>query len=342
MEGISSISGILEKLAAIKLRRAGEAPAPHAAADDSPISVVLGHVGVHEFLGLDDGPSGSDWAPPLTMLAWLAAKSMTASLGECAGQAANAAGQAVSQVSAAGSWVGTARSSSVIAWVGRRSWPSLYTLLECGGPELLAASLFIRCGGTAREDAAIRLWAAELAVRSGACTMVVADASSFSRVATQRLLLGSAAAGCVCVLARPAREARTLSAATTRWRVRRAYADELAGGGSALVPGSMPGSISGQMPGSLPTVSSFDLSRAAGWTAQLLRCKGMQPASALHGASDERHAWLLRTFHHVGGYTSILGAPASGTPDRFDLLPILVHGSVPATPVAPTTRLAAG
>ena len=73
MEGISSISGILEKLAAIKLRRAGQAPAPHAAADDSPASVVLGHVGVHEFLGLDDGPSGSDWAPPLTMLAWLAA-----------------------------------------------------------------------------------------------------------------------------------------------------------------------------------------------------------------------------------------------------------------------------
>jgi hypothetical protein len=325
MEGISSISGIIEKLAAIKLRRAGQAPAPHVAADDSPISVVLGHVGVHEFLGLDDGPSGSDWAPPLTMLAWLAAKSMTVSVGECAGQAANAAGQAVSQVSAAGSWVGTARGSSVIAWVGRRSWPSLYTLLDCGGPELLAASLFIRCGGTAREDAAIRLWAAELAVRSGACTMVVADASSFSRVATQRLLLGSAAAGCVCLLARPAREVRTLSAATTRWRVRRAYADELAGGGSGC-----------------STVSSFDLSRAAGWTAQLLRCKGMQPASALHGASDERHAWLLRTFHHVGGYTSIIGAPTLGTPDRFDLLPVLVHGSVSATPVAPTTRLAAG
>ncbi|MFO0831958.1 MAG: hypothetical protein U0637_08955 [Phycisphaerales bacterium] len=128
--------------------------------------------------------------------------------------------------------------------------------------ELLSSSLFL--------DAATpqdRVWAADLALRSGVCAAVVVDGSGFSMCATRRLQLateagGALAMGGVCLLARPPREEKELSAATTRWVVRRA-------------------------------VGPAEVRR---WSVELLRCKGMQP-SALHAVS---RPWVVEHDHATG------------------------------------------
>lgn len=136
-----------------------------------------------------------------------------------------------------------------VAWVGARVRCSPPALEQHGAPgtargALLAASLFIDARSTAD-----RVWAAELALRSGVCAAVIADGSGFDLSDTRRLQLaaeaGARAGGGLCLLARPPWETCELSAAATRWLVRRA--------------------------------ASPNFQRR--WSVELLRCKGMQPSS---------------------------------------------------------------
>lgn len=92
-------------------------------------------------------------------------------------------------------------------WVGRRVWPmpwrgfSKWILID-------------------PPDPATRLWATDLALRSGGVATVVADGSGFDMAATRRLQLAAEAGGAVALLARPITELRELSAATMRFHVR--------------------------------------------------------------------------------------------------------------------------
>ncbi|MBL0871469.1 MAG: hypothetical protein IBJ18_12925, partial [Phycisphaerales bacterium] len=85
-----------------------------------------------------------------------------------------------------------------------------------GGGDLLSRSLFVDA-----EEAGVRLWSADLAARSSS-VLVVADGSGFDMAATRRLQLAAECGGWMVHLARPPWEVRVLSAAATRWRVRRA------------------------------------------------------------------------------------------------------------------------
>lgn len=101
---------------------------------------------------------------------------------------------------------------SRVVWIGRRVFPYPLTLARHDG--VLAASVFVD-----PPSAAARLWAIDLALRCGAPTAVIADGEGLTLPHTRRLQL-AASAGCgIALLARPPSEIRTLSAATTRWRV---------------------------------------------------------------------------------------------------------------------------
>lgn len=71
-----------------------------------------------------------------------------------------------------------------------------------------------------------RVWSIDLLLRagaSGAGVLVFACARGLSTSDTRRLQLAAGAGGGLCILARPERELRSLSAASTRWRVEPAF-----------------------------------------------------------------------------------------------------------------------
>lgn len=156
-----------------------------------------------------------------------------------------------------------------VVWVGRRTWTYPLVLRRAG---ILQSSLHVDA-----DSAEQRLWAAELALRAGEGRhwFVIADGRALDRTATQRLHLAAQAAGTRCILARPQADVGELSAATTRWHIAR---DE-----------SNP--------------------HAAGWRADLLRCKGMRPVSRAD------NAWELVWSHETG---------------TGPVLPVLERGSLPA------------
>lgn len=138
-------------------------------------------------------------------------------------------------------------------WIGRRVWPYPLVLERAG---LLGGSLFVDA-----TDNNGRLWAAELALRCCAVASVIADGSGFSMSATRRLQLISRDSEVLMLLARPSLDERQLSAAGARWRV-----------------------------GAVPARGD---STSPQWMIELLRCKGVRPASlGCHGQSHP--AWRLR------------------------------------------------
>lgn len=194
---------------------------------------------VHEWFGVGDpGHAPSDrnvreWSPPLLILAHLAR---------------HAACDAASRGAPAS-----------VVWIGRRVWPypgaiarrpavvegllspdaarstgELEVHLEpgsdappedsSGGPTahpteevgLIERSIF-----AAPEDASLRLWTIDTALRCPGVTAVVADGSGLGMAATRRLQLAATSSGALVLLARPPGEEREVSAATTRWRVGR-------------------------------------------------------------------------------------------------------------------------
>jgi protein ImuA len=96
--------------------------------------------------------------------------------------------------------------------IGRRCWPSLWTLRRVG----LDLS---NCILADPRDDDQRLWAIDQSLRCPGVSAVLADASSLDMAASRRLQLAAEAGGTLGLLARPPSEVKSLSAAATRWVV---------------------------------------------------------------------------------------------------------------------------
>jgi protein ImuA len=150
---------------------------------------------------------------------------------------------------------------------------------------LLDRSVMVDADGPAE-----RLWAIDTALRSAAAGVIVADGSGLDMASTRRLQLSAessgSCAGAVCLLARPLRERRALSAAATRWLVE---PDPCA-----------------------PDPSENDLSNndGPGWAVELLRRKGLRP-------EGHAHRWRVRSCHATGDVRVVpIAADRSGPPAR--------------------------
>lgn len=250
---------------------------------------------VHEWLGLD-GPrvaagggavgggafraaggrtGAAAWTPPLFLLAHLARRAL-----------------AEADASAGGGADGAAR---WILWIGRRVWPYPRTLTRGGGLVECAGALaggahglggatplegarcalelddVARSGSGGGVDRAVLdrslfvdppdrkglLWAVDAALRCPTVAAVVADGSNLPLPASRRLQLAAEAGSGLCLLARPANELRQLSAAATRWHVRR--------GGPSPEDGPPLDSEAGEL--------STDPADRPRWDLELLRCR---------------------------------------------------------------------
>lgn len=211
--------------------------------------------------GLHEWFSGEEkvWAPPLCILVHLAWRAT-----ECA------------------------RAARWVVWVGRTCHPYARVLVRGTrdrGPgtrevsvaqanrRLLNHSLFV-----APRDGAARLWAIDLALRSEAVGLVIADGSGFDKAATQRLQLLARSMEKWVLAARPGRERSLLSAAQTRWVIR-----------AVEQVNRRPGE--GRATSILPR-----------WSVELLRCKGLRPVGDLK--------WLLEWNRAEGAVH--LSAPLAG------------------------------
>lgn len=140
-----------------------------------------------------------------------------------------------------------------VLWIGRRCWPYPPSLVgPSGNRRLLERSVFV--DPPTRDE---RLWAMDVALRSAAALVVVADGAGLTMAGSRRLQLAAEAGGTVGLLARPHKERGELSAAATRWLV-------------------SPGPVDRLKPVT-PT-----------WTVELLRRKGLRPI-----AEDARR-WAVR------------------------------------------------
>ena len=104
------------------------------------------------------------------------------------------------------------RAAPWVVWVGRWCWPHppMRPASSAGG--LWGRSLFVD-----PPDAGDRLWASEVAARSGAVGVVVADGRGMNMAATRRLQLLAKAHHALLLLARAPNEQKTASAAALRW-----------------------------------------------------------------------------------------------------------------------------
>ncbi|HZW06958.1 MAG TPA: hypothetical protein VFF65_07525 [Phycisphaerales bacterium] len=194
---------------------------------------------VHEWIGVGSGdpapPLDRCWLPPLAILLSLAYRAAT-----CAHRSGGAKGQAAQ--------------GRLLLWIGERVWPFPGSLTDRPDDPRLARSIFVRA-----DHPGERLWAADLALRSGTAAAVIADGSRLDLSATRRLQLAAEAGGGLCFLARPPWERGELSAAATRWHVTTAQPMHHAGTrGRTHAP----------------------LHPTRRWTVELLRCKGVQPSTA--------------------------------------------------------------
>jgi hypothetical protein len=205
--------------------------------------------------GPDPGRGGA-WLPPLGVLIWVAR-------------------------ALAGANASASRGRGCVLWVGRRVWPmpaALVRLPGRGGEDrsLLDRSVMVDADGPAE-----RLWAIDTALRSAAAGVIVADGSGLDMASTRRLQLSAessgSCAGAVCLLARPLRERRALSAAATRWLVE-------------------------------PDPIKND--DGPGWAVELLRRKGLRP-------EGHAHRWRVRSCHATGDVRVVpIAADRSGPPAR--------------------------
>jgi hypothetical protein len=113
----------------------------------------------------------------------------------------------------------------LIIWIGRRIWPHAASLWRAAWPGCddfsIAAQLLNRSVFINPPDDASRVWAIDLALRSAAVKVVLADGSRLKMAESRRLQLAAERGKALALLARPGWEVAELSAAATRWRVRR-------------------------------------------------------------------------------------------------------------------------
>jgi len=151
--------------------------------------VLLDRGAVHEWYVEESAGSA---APPLCLLAHLAGRALDAGPGSA-------------------------------LWVGKRCWPHPRTLIRAGGadPSPLRRSVFVDPPPDARGGGGVRFWAIDVALRSSATAVVVADGAGLDMATSRRFQLAAEAGGrAIGLIARPAADRGAISAATTRWSVR--------------------------------------------------------------------------------------------------------------------------
>jgi len=149
--------------------------------------------GLHEWFGVSaataDEPNPRHWTPPLCLLVHLAWQAIEAN----------------------------PHPFSVV-WIGGRCFPHPAVLVRRHGEDrrLLTRSVFV-----APRDLPRRLWAVDLAIRSPVVGVVVADGEALDMPATRRIQLVAKEHNTLVLVVRPPIEQAKLSAAQSRWVVRR-------------------------------------------------------------------------------------------------------------------------
>lgn len=217
-------------------------------AKDNELELVLGVV--HEWMAFDDGDGRSqEWFAPLGVMIALAWRMIRTD------------------------------ENRLIAWIGRRTWPTPRSLLDAhGSRDLLARSLFIDAQEHDRMHGhEHRLWAAQQALACDGVMVVVYDASGFDMVASRRMQLAAARSierpHVLALAVRPWSERAKLSASTTRW---------------AVYPHDVQCGIDMERSTCPQTVPI--------WRAQLLRGRG-----AIGGANDGTERFFRATWSWSGG-----------------------------------------
>jgi protein ImuA len=172
--------GLVSRIAAGQTTPATTAcPTGIASVDDALPGAGLGLGMTHEWI-LEAGFAPGDewgWRAPLILMAWLAAQA-----------------------------------GGMLVAIGRRCWPSAWTLRRVGLD-------LENCILADPRDDDQRLWAIDQSLRCPGVSAVLADASGLDMAASRRLQLAAEAGGTLGLLARPPSEAKSLSAAATRWVV---------------------------------------------------------------------------------------------------------------------------
>lgn len=95
-----------------------------------------------------------------------------------------------------------------IAWIGRRSWPTPFSLPQ----RLLSSCLFID-----PPNEKLTLWAIETALRSPLIKLIIADSPRLPLKTTRRLSLRAHANGTTAILLRSLKDLSMPSSSTTKW-----------------------------------------------------------------------------------------------------------------------------
>lgn len=257
MVSINNLHALREKLSLVGRDYAGTGellPTGWAGVDDTLDGGLL-RGALHEWLGLTSIRNGDTarrtWTPPVCVLVHLAWRALE-----------------------------TGSRLRRAAWVGRRCFPCPSVLVRGRDADrrLLEHSLFINT-----RNAASRLWAIDLALRSPSVGVVIADGSTFSMAATRRVQLLAKRHDTLALLVRPPWEEGELSAAQSRWLMR-------------------------WQPHRSVTENVLLKPR---WSARLLRCKGVP-------TETKRHLWTLEwnsdtsTLH----LSAELAHPAGAAPEE--------------------------
>jgi len=112
--------------------------------------------------------------------------------------------------SSASAWHRTASGTPpfYVAWIGRRSWPTPFSLPQ----HLLSSCLFID-----PPNEKLSLWAIETALRSPLIKLVIADCPRISLMTTRRFSLRAHAHGTTAILLRSLRDLSMPSSSATKW-----------------------------------------------------------------------------------------------------------------------------
>lgn len=215
---------------------------------------------VHEWFGVNGEVRGDRWVPALGVMVHLARRIVRTEPGGPE----------------------RVRARGLVVWVGERSWVYPWSVgADAVGRAVLARSVFV--AARTRDE---RVWAVEVALRSVAAGVVIADGSGLRMPDSRRLQLAAGSGMGMGLLVRPAWERGELSAAQTRWLVRPALV-----GGRGVASRAAGGEAGVGM-----RLAGWDEEGEAGvaWMVELLRCKGMRP-----GVEGVRR-WVVRRGHADG------------------------------------------
>ena len=191
---LRDLRALIERCEEIAPRRPTQADAPPPAAVETALG-PLARSAVHEWIGCEGardaaGANRDSFRPPLLLFIDLVHCALAA------------------------------RPERFVLWIGRRIRPYAVSMtrststLPRSPTSILSRSLFID-----PPDDAARLWAIDLALRSPAAGVVVADGRGFDMAQSRRLQLAAKSGGALALLAKPPWDAAKPSAASSRWLI---------------------------------------------------------------------------------------------------------------------------